>query len=238
MSNKLPPAAPLLYKQDGVCKKSSHVSTPCRLLQALSGLAVTFMSRVFACRPSIKHCCVWCVAHVACQVRFVYTCCAVPHMVPDMCSPCTSQALCSLVLSMQSHPQVITTLLSGRMFGEGDLLRHLSQLTYKLMYHQDPLAEFDFSLASMSVDLKDGLRLCKLAEALTGKMTSMVLCICALTDVQCDNRVNRSVPLWGLHVGATVVHGKDACLDHHCYSTETWSAWKAHTCRAVSVFPD
>ena len=66
-------------------------------------------------------------------------------------------------------PQVITTLLGGRMFGEGDLLRHLSQLTYKLMYHQDPLAEFDFSLDSMSSDLKDGLRLCKLAEALTGK---------------------------------------------------------------------
>ena len=55
------------------------------------------------------------------------------------------------------------------MFGEGDLLRHLSQLTYKLVYHQDPLAEFDFSLVTMSSDLKDGLRLCKLAEVLTGK---------------------------------------------------------------------
>lgn len=48
------------------------------------------------------------------------------------------------------------------------MMRHLSQLTYKLLYTQDPLAEFDFSLVSMSADLKDGLRLCKLAEALTG----------------------------------------------------------------------
>ena len=55
------------------------------------------------------------------------------------------------------------------MFGEGDMMRHLSQLTYRLLYSQDPLAEFDFSLVSMSADLKDGLRLCKLAEALTGK---------------------------------------------------------------------
>ena len=55
------------------------------------------------------------------------------------------------------------------MFGEGDLVRHLSQLTYRLQYHQDPLAEFDLSLISMSSDIKDGLRLCKLAEALTGR---------------------------------------------------------------------
>lgn len=55
------------------------------------------------------------------------------------------------------------------MFGEGDLLRHLSQLTYKLVYQQDPLAEFDFTLVSMSSNLQDGLRLCKLAQVLTGK---------------------------------------------------------------------
>ncbi len=54
------------------------------------------------------------------------------------------------------------------MFGEGDLMRHMSQLTYRLLYTQDPLADYDFSLVSMSTDLKDGLRLCKLAEALTG----------------------------------------------------------------------
>ncbi|DBB17480.1 TPA: hypothetical protein ACH3X3_014500 [Trebouxia sp. C0006] len=69
--------------------------------------------------------------------------------------------------------QVVTTLLSGRMFGEGDMMRHLFQLTYKLLYNQDPLAEFDFSLVSMSADLKDGLRLCKLAEALTGQQNVM-----------------------------------------------------------------
>ena len=70
--------------------------------------------------------------------------------------------------------QVVTTLLSGRMFGEGDMMRHLFQLTYKLLYNQDPLAQFDFSLVSMSADLKDGLRLCKLAEALTGDNLSQL----------------------------------------------------------------
>ena len=53
-------------------------------------------------------------------------------------------------------------------------MRHMSQLTYKLLYHQDPLAEFDFTVVNMSADLKDGLRLCKLAEALTGKQSLSV----------------------------------------------------------------
>ena len=54
------------------------------------------------------------------------------------------------------------------MCGEGDLMRHLAQLTYRLAYCQDPLAEFDFSVIDMATDLQDGLRFCKLAEALTG----------------------------------------------------------------------
>lgn len=64
------------------------------------------------------------------------------------------------------------------MFGEGDLMRHMSQLSYRLLYTQDPLAEFDFSLVAMSADLKDGLRLCKLAEALTGDACSCCTAKC------------------------------------------------------------
>lgn len=117
-----------------------------------------------------------------------------------------------MLIACWLHRQVITTLLGERMFGEGDLLRHLSQLTYKLMYHQDPLAEFDFSLASMSADLKDGLRLCKLAEALTGKEIFMLF-----------SYPNCNHPGWGLHDDAYVLHGKtgdvlhskNACQYHH-----------------------
>ena len=47
-------------------------------------------------------------------------------------------------------------------------MRHLAQLTYRLVYCQDSLAEFDFSVIDMATELQDGLRLCKLAEALTG----------------------------------------------------------------------
>ena len=55
------------------------------------------------------------------------------------------------------------------MFGEGDVLRHLGQLGYRLSHEQDPLAEFDFALTNLAVDLRDGLRLCKVTELLTGR---------------------------------------------------------------------
>ena len=47
--------------------------------------------------------------------------------------------------------QVVTTLLSGRMFGEGDMMRHLFQLTYKLLYNQDPLDESNCAQEKRSI---------------------------------------------------------------------------------------
>ena len=64
--------------------------------------------------------------------------------------------------------QIVGNLLNGRLAGEGNMMRHLAQLTYKLHYIQDPLSDFDFSLTSLSSELRDGLRLCKLAQVLTG----------------------------------------------------------------------
>ena len=72
--------------------------------------------------------------------------------------------ICPTVVAMQ----IIDSLLNSRMAGEGNLLRHLAQLTYKLHYVQDPLSDFDFTLNNPSAELRDGLRLCKLAEVLTG----------------------------------------------------------------------
>eukprot|EP00976_Prorocentrum_cordatum_P059859 1175673-Prorocentrum_minimum.AAC.3 len=46
----------------------------------------------------------------------------------------------------------------------GDLERHLSFMGYKLSYTQSPIMEFDFGVANLAVDLRDGIRLCKLVE--------------------------------------------------------------------------
>ncbi|KAK9814207.1 hypothetical protein WJX72_002306 [[Myrmecia] bisecta] len=69
---------------------------------------------------------------------------------------------------IKSSAAVASTFLRGRLFGEGDVMRHLSGLGFRLQYQQDPLAEFDFGISNLALDLRDGLRLCKLVETLTG----------------------------------------------------------------------
>ncbi len=53
--------------------------------------------------------------------------------------------------------------------GEGNLLRHLELLGYRLTYKQSPLAEYPYGVTNLAVDLRDGLRLVRLAELLAGE---------------------------------------------------------------------
>lgn len=46
--------------------------------------------------------------------------------------------------------------------------RRLAALGYRVYHTQTPGEEFDFALTSLQVDLRDGVRLCRLAEVLTG----------------------------------------------------------------------
>ena len=66
--------------------------------------------------------------------------------------------------------QMLERLLDGRLAGEGNLVKHLRQIGYELQHSQAPRAEFDYSLQHLSVDLRDGIRLCKLTEVLTGAL--------------------------------------------------------------------
>ena len=61
------------------------------------------------------------------------------------------------------------TFLKDRLFGEGDFMRHLASKGYKLHYQQDPRAEFEFGVTNLAIDLRNGMRLCKLVEQLTGR---------------------------------------------------------------------
>ena len=56
------------------------------------------------------------------------------------------------------------------MHGEGDTMRHLASMGYRLFYEQDPRTEFDFTVGNMSVDLRSGIRLLRAAELLTGSV--------------------------------------------------------------------
>ena len=78
-----------------------------------------------------------------------------------MAQPCLSQHVCRTL-------QVVQALAKARMLGDGDVLRHLSTQGYKLAHAQDPRQELDFSVASLAADLRSGVRLCRLVEALAG----------------------------------------------------------------------
>ena len=48
--------------------------------------------------------------------------------------------------------------------GEGDIEKHLRQLGFRVEHKQSILSEVDFSVTNLAVDLRDGVRLAKLAE--------------------------------------------------------------------------
>jgi abnormal spindle-like microcephaly-associated protein len=64
--------------------------------------------------------------------------------------------------------QVILYLFQTGLWGEGSLLRHLKPYQYTLSHEQSPLNELNFDVVTLPADLRDGLRLCKLTEILTG----------------------------------------------------------------------
>ena len=55
---------------------------------------------------------------------------------------------------------------------EGDILRRMSLVGYSLQHHQTYLDEFDFTVRSLSVDLRDGIRLSRVAELLSKRFDS------------------------------------------------------------------
>ena len=75
--------------------------------------------------------------------------CTVYHVLLALCS--VRRTTWSLVLSF------------AREFlqGEGDVVKHLSSLGYSLSFEQSALDEFDFTVANLATDLRDGVRLCR-----------------------------------------------------------------------------
>lgn len=64
--------------------------------------------------------------------------------------------------------QVLITLLRGLLDGGSCPVQELASKGYKVSYVQDPRDEYDFGVENLAVDLRNGLRLCKAMEALSG----------------------------------------------------------------------
>ena len=65
---------------------------------------------------------------------------------------------------MKSSAAVARAALQASCHGEGDVLRHLKHLGYVLHHAQEPIREYDFKTTRLAVDLRDGVRLCRLVE--------------------------------------------------------------------------
>ncbi len=67
----------------------------------------------------------------------------------------------------KSSKDVLTSFCRCFMRGEGDLVRHLALIGYKVRFTQVFVDEFDYPVANLAVDLRDGVRLARLMDLLT-----------------------------------------------------------------------
>lgn len=68
----------------------------------------------------------------------------------------------------KSSAAVAELALRASTYGTGDVLRHIGHMGYRLYHAQEPIREYDFTVRNLAVDLRDGVRLCRLVEVLAG----------------------------------------------------------------------
>ncbi|KAF9969284.1 hypothetical protein BGZ73_008457 [Actinomortierella ambigua] len=65
---------------------------------------------------------------------------------------------------IKSSRQLLTTTSKRFLMGEGDIIRHLLFMGYSVLHTQEPLDEYDFTVKNLAVDMRDGVRLCRLID--------------------------------------------------------------------------
>eukprot|EP00978_Attheya_sp_CCMP212_P020095 scaffold57136_cov47-Attheya_sp.AAC.5 len=68
---------------------------------------------------------------------------------------------------IKSSKEFMVILCRDYLAGEGDIIKHLSNLGLNLSHKQKPIEEFDFTIKNLAVDLRDGVRLTRMVELLT-----------------------------------------------------------------------
>ena len=65
----------------------------------------------------------------------------------------------TILLPSQESKEVLLEFSRDFLSGEGDLVKHLGLLGYRVKHKQTALEEFDYAVKNIAVDLRDGLRL-------------------------------------------------------------------------------
>jgi len=76
---------------------------------------------------------------------------------------------------VKSTRDVLISFCRDFLASEGDITKHLGRVGLKAFYKQEPVDEIDFQIANFAVDLRDGIRLTRVAEILTGAAPKALL---------------------------------------------------------------
>ena len=76
---------------------------------------------------------------------------------------------------VKSTRDVLISLCRDFLSAEGDIIKHLSRIGLTVSYKQTPIDEIDYTIQNLAIDLRDGVRLGRMAEILTGRKPKSVL---------------------------------------------------------------
>lgn len=68
--------------------------------------------------------------------------------------------------AIKSSKDILAVICKEFLKGEGDIFKHLALLNYKPDYKQTDIDEYSFEVKNIAVDLRDGVRLCRLVDLL------------------------------------------------------------------------
>ena len=69
---------------------------------------------------------------------------------------------------VKSTKELLTCIQRDFLSGEGNFMKHLHHMGLDVTYQQKFIDEYDFSVTNLAVDLRDGIRLCRMTEILVG----------------------------------------------------------------------
>jgi hypothetical protein len=65
----------------------------------------------------------------------------------------------NVLIFLQTSREMLTSFSRDFLSGEGDIVKHLAYLGYKVVHQQVPLDEFDYAVTNIAMDLRCGVRL-------------------------------------------------------------------------------
>ena len=65
----------------------------------------------------------------------------------------------NVLIFLQASREMLTSFSRDFLSGEGDIVKHLAYLGYKVVHQQVPLDEFDYAVTNIAMDLRCGVRL-------------------------------------------------------------------------------